>query len=117
MDRGYQLVDPGLALPEANLTDDAQVRCLSYLIKQMDKIAMVPPGILFEIIPVEYLGGPYPCIGMYTEKTEAGDENLTRLSLNIENQISSYVKQIGLERLLELSSGEAITWQEVLRSF
>ena len=62
------------------LSDDAQVRCLSYLLKKiddvltepldilyLDKFIAVPEGVFFEIIPIQYHGGPYPGIGMYTD--------------------------------------------------
>ena len=98
------------------LGDDAQVQCLAYLMRCIYEIVAVPDGVLFDLIPIQYTGGPYTGIGLYTEESVDTDENLCRLSLAIEARLEEYVKHIGLPELLELSSAEEIRWQDVLQS-
>jgi hypothetical protein len=115
--RGYHVVDPGLALPRVALSPDEQVRCLAYLMSRMREIVSVPEGVLYELIPDEYFGGPYPAIGLYTDTFIDTSENLSFLSLVIGEQIEAFIKQIGVDHLLELSAGETVCWQDVLKPY
>lgn len=118
MKRGYDIVDPDLARSALALNYDAQVRCLSYLIGQLSNIVDFPQGVMFEVIPVQHhYGGPYPIIGLYTETPVTSDENLLRLGLAIGDELDAYIKKVGTERLLELSSEETATWQDILSKF
>jgi len=112
--RGYQIVDPGLASPQYSLSDDAQVQCLTYLMRRIPDIASVPQGVLFELISVQYLGGPYPAIGLYTKTPIDTDANLCRLSFAIGEGLERLIERTGVERLMELSSGEDVCWNDVL---
>jgi len=112
--RGYQLVDPGLTQP---LSYDERTRCRSYLMRQIGDIMPVPKGVLFELTPAQYLGGPYPVIGLYTETFVDTDANLCRLSFVLSERLGQFIKQIGLERLLALSSQENVRWDDVLEPY
>ncbi len=96
---------------------DAQVRCLSYLIKRIGDVVAVPSNVRFEIIPAEYLGGPYPAIGMYSVGPAEEDKTPGLNPFFIEERLSAFIQQVGLERLQELSSDETKTWQDILSSF
>ena len=93
------------------------MQCLSYLLKRLDSLVSVPSGVMFEIIPVEYLGGPYPCIGMYAETNRDGGADLTCFAFDIEGQLEAFIQKIGIDQLLESSFEETLRWQEILRRF
>lgn len=112
--RGYQLIDPGLGLPELALDQDTQVRCLSYLMKRLPELVGVPAGVLFELIPAQYLGGPYPAIGLYTQATGGTDEEMNRLAFQITGLLEDYIQHLGIGRLLQLSEEQQDRWQDVL---
>jgi len=112
--RGYQIIDPGLNLP---LSYDTQGRCLSYLMRRIGEITPVPQGVLFELIPVQYLGDPYPAIGLYTETFVDTDANLCRLSFAIGEELERFIEQTGLEHLIERSSAEDVRWSDVLEPY
>lgn len=105
---GYYIIDPGLALPKYALDPDAQVRRLSYLLTIIPEVNLTPQAAKFKIVPDEYLGGPYPAIGMYTEMFVDTAQNLTQLSFTIGDQLASFILETGIERLLELSSKETL---------
>jgi len=98
--QGYVIVDPGLAQPQYGLTDEAQARVLSYLMHHLEGIATLPEGVKFAIIPVQYLGKPYPAIGLYTE-TATGGEELTQFSFALEEKIEDY-RSYAVERELHM---------------
>jgi hypothetical protein len=112
--RGYQLIEPNLGLPELALDPDAQVRCLSYLKQQIPDLIPVPAGVLFELIPAQYLGGPYPAIGLYTAAGVHTASEMACLAFQIMDLLEDQIQQLGHRRLLELSQNEAICWQDVL---
>lgn len=119
---GYALVDPGLAAPWCELSTnyDAQVRCLAYLIRKIPEFFPLPEDIKFEVIPCEYLGGPHPAIGMYSERWKAerdSSEDLTVSSLHMGDRLEAFIAEIGVERLVELSSAEEGRWQDILHRF
>jgi hypothetical protein len=116
MPQGYQLVDPGLGLPEIGLDYDTQVRCLAYLLRDVRKLAQVPTGVQFELIPVQYLGDPYPCIGLFTTTYMDSDDELCDFSLRLSDQLAAYIVVLGVSRLVELSAGEAVCWEAVINS-
>jgi hypothetical protein len=111
---GYYVIDPGLALPMYKIDPDAQVRCLSYLVTRIPEFNLAPKGAKFTIIPDEYLGGPYPAIGMYTETFIDTSEKLTQLSFMIASKLKSLIAEIGLIQLIKFSSSETLRWQDVL---
>jgi len=90
---------------------------MSYLMRQIGDIMPVPKGVLFELTPAQYLGGPYPVIGLYTETFVDTDANLCRLSFVISERLEQFIKHMGLERLLELSSKEDVRWDDVLEPY
>jgi hypothetical protein len=112
--RVHHIIDPGLGLPQVALSPDEQVRCLSYLLRRIPELVEVPPGVHFEVTPAQYLGGPYPAIGLHTDATADQEEDCWPLQMEITQKLEAYVQGLGLERLLELSSAEAISWREVL---
>jgi hypothetical protein len=115
--RGYQIVDPGLALPEVGLSEDAQVRCLAYLAGVLDDLVPLPARIHVDVIPIEYLAGPYPGLGLYTEDSEIDNDALLRLARAAEERLAEFVQQTGVARLEELTRGESLTWSEILGRF
>lgn len=114
-ERGYQIIAPHLGL--SSLTPDTQVRCLSYLIVHMDEIIDIPPGLALRIIPVTYMGGPYPSIGIYSEYDTDLTTQISDIVTSYERLVENYVHKISLERLMELSADETITWREILDQF
>ncbi len=116
MKQGYVIVDPGLAQPRYGLSDEAQARVLAYLMHHLEGIAKLPEGVKFAIIPVQYLGKAYPTIGLYTETTTGREEELTQFSFALEEKIANYIGKIGVSRLLELSSGEQVNWNDTPNS-
>ena len=115
--RGYQLVDPGLATPRSALGKDEQVHCLSYLMRRIKQIMPIPEWVYFELIPAQYTGAPYPCIGLYTHKFIDTNEHLCDLAIAITEQLERLVEEVGLERLMMLSAEENACWQDVLDRF
>jgi len=113
---GYYIVDPGLGLAEMALDLDAQVRCLFYLKEEINQIVSVPSGIFFDVITVQYIGGPGPVLGMYSETMIDTAENMTKLSFLIEESMEAFVNRIGLNELLILSSNESASWRDILQS-
>jgi len=112
--QGYVIVDPGLAQPQYRLTDEAQARVLSYLMHHLEGIATLPEGVKFAIIPVQYLGKPYPAIGLYTETATSREEELTQFSFALEEEIEDYIEKTGAAHLSKLASGEPSYWNKVL---
>lgn len=108
------MIDPGLGLPELGLTDDEQVRCLAYLMRNIRTLAAVPPGVGFEIIPAEYLGGPYPAIGLFTHPHQEAVGDLSPLVSTITDRLQTYIAEIGVQRLLDLSGSEPLRWEKIL---
>ena len=115
-ERGYQVVDPGLASAELGLDPDTQVRILSTLIRRARESHPIPHEIQAEVIPVQYLGRPYPGIGLYTEPGVATDDELADLALWLAAHLETFVREQGVERILDLSSAEPLRWQDVLKS-
>jgi hypothetical protein len=117
MQRGFQVIDPGLVSPRHDLSFDEQTRILSHLIHYLETKTQVPHGIRFCLIPVKYLGPPYPGIGLYAEQPIEGNYNLTRLALNLGEQLERHIEQVGVGQLNRLSHSEAARWADVLSSF
>jgi hypothetical protein len=82
--------------------------------KRIRGYASVPDVLLFEIIPAQYLGGPWPAIGMYSEASVASGIDETLLSITLGDQLRSKFQEIGLENLIAASATETLTWREVL---
>jgi len=114
--QGYVIVDPGLAQPQYRLTDEAQARVLSYLMHHLEGIAELLEGVKFAIISVQYLGKPYPAIGLYTETATGREEELTQFSFALEEGIEEYIGKIGADSLSKLSSGEQVNWNDTPNS-
>lgn len=58
-----------------------------------------------------------PVLGMYTDKQGITDKQMLHIAFNLMDQLTSYIQQIGVDRLLELSSAESILWKDILHSF
>lgn len=123
MPRGYQLLDPiDAATDGSGWTQEEWVRfrygewigCLSYLCNHIHEILEVQPTVGAEVIVGQYIGGPWPCIGLYDDEDSASEEMLCQLSLELFDQMDAYVQNIGLERLRALAKDETLTWQDVL---
>lgn len=116
MRRGYHLVCPDLGAAGQRLSLDDQTRLHSYLIGRIGEVTTVPVGLGFEVIPLRWHhhGEAYPAIGMFAEPGPPAAGDLTVLSLQIEDGLSDLVQRIGLEPLLQLSSGETLRWEDVL---
>lgn len=113
---GYDLIDPGLSLPGTSLTDDERVRCLSYIIGRMKALGfslLVDRRI--EVIPVRYVGAPYPCIGIVKLAAWTASER------NDFNRLERFAQQIagemGIEGLKAASMGIDTTWESVCNRF
>ena len=106
-------------MPESPISRDAdaEVRCLSYLMRRISQLMPIPEGVFFELIPAQYLGGPYPCIGLYTHRFVDTDQSLCRLSFVIGGRLEQFVQDIGIERLLVLSAEEDVCWKDVLEPY
>jgi hypothetical protein len=113
--RGYILIEPDLRLVVSWPDCDTWVHCLSYLVKRIGEGVAIPSGVMFELIPAQYLGGPYPAIGLYTTMYVDTDENLWNLAWKIQEELDTLVAHLGRERLLELSANEAVCWKDVLQ--
>lgn len=77
----------------------------------------IPPEVGLELIPVQYLGGPYPGIGLYSTACVETDEELWELANRITEKLNSQAELLGMASLVELSSAEDIRWQDVLNAF
>ena len=116
MPRGYQLVDPSLNYPEVMLDEDQEVRVLSYLIEHLGDITVVPEGLQFEVLAVQWhYHGPHgPQIGFYPLEEGSDPKSLGHLVLRLSDELRAYAFEVGLDRLLELSAEQPITWADVL---
>ncbi|BDI30784.1 hypothetical protein CCAX7_28350 [Capsulimonas corticalis] len=110
--RGHQLVEPNFV--SSGLDFDTITRLLSYLSKEIYHIAAIPSGVLFEVIPAQFTGGPYPSIGLFTERFVDMDANLCHLSDKLMDDLNGYVNRIGINELIFASMDEQITWEDVL---
>jgi hypothetical protein len=113
---GYTLVLLDFVGGLHGLQGDEAVRCLSYLAKRIDEFTTMPNGLRATIVPAQYLGDPYPAIGLYVDEGfyVADHENVWPLPL--EEKLNDYVQQVGLATLLERAKGEELTWAQVLES-
>lgn len=115
--RGYILVGTSVSLDTALGTeDDTTVRCLSYLIKQFNQIPdlPIPENVDFEIIKAQYVGDPYPSIGMFSVGITQSDAQLTDVSFVMGRVLDQWINEFGLANLVAASAHETLTWQDIL---
>jgi len=113
MARGYQLLDLSLS-DFRELNNDQRAQILSWIIGRIRQLTDVPPGVGFEVIPTQYIGPPYPAIGLYDEGSGKTSNELRRLGVDLMYQLLPYVRREGPATLAKAAEGESITWQEVL---
>ena len=101
-------------MPKLALSEDEEVRCLSYLMRRIKQIMPIPEGACFELIKAQYTGGPFPCIGLYTLTFVDTNKNLCDLAITVGKRLGHLVKEMSVERLLLLSAEEDTCWQDVL---
>lgn len=109
---GYTLVCPNIALPSYGLSDEQQVRCLSYLGKYLLEFGAMPSSATVEVIAAQYYGGPWPAIGVHLE--DPSQIPYLPSPFLLESRLNSYIAEIGIDQLLQLSAHETLTWQDVL---
>lgn len=107
---GCKIIDFGLGYTNPELTYDEQVKCLSWLIRQLPSIYAIPPNSVMKVIPAEFLGGPYPAIGLWAEGR--GYE----IVFSIEELLAELVEKMSVKKLLDLSATETLIWEEVLNT-
>lgn len=114
MVRSYIIIDPGLALPYLHLNYDVQVKCLLYIIDNIIPSLDAPNFFRYEVIPVEYLGGPYPAIGMYTERDYNNWEEANTLAEDMSDKINRIITNIGIDNLHALSKDYTTRWSDIV---
>jgi len=114
---GYYLVCPDLVPGTGGITENQCVKCLCYVIEHMNEVAPIPPEMAFEVISVRWhhVGEPYPVIGIPANgRPELLVPDIAQFSMMLEHKVTEYIERCGLQKLVELSKGEALTWADVL---
>jgi hypothetical protein len=124
MKRPCQLIDPGLTaqglythpVSTLRLTDDDQVKCLSYLAANLGKTADVPAQVQFFVIPV-YRGinpRPYPAIGMFDETGVRPAETMINIAFTLGELLEQHIATVGIDAIMGSAAAQQLTWDEVL---
>ncbi len=113
--KGETLVLPDIGRRDWNLSHDEQVRCLSFLIRNLSNFAQIPEGLKGKVVPVPYPSPThlYPGISLYDE---TGQLDIAQIPhpFEVEERINSFLQSAGKSHLLRASAGEELTWQDVL---
>ena len=113
--QGYFIVCPDIVTPVwYGLDVETLTRCLSYLIKHLDRFGPIPDGLSFGIGPAQYMGQSWPGIAMFRETNTSTTQQLNWLTFDLEDRMNAYIQDIGVDKLVELSAGETMSWAKVL---
>ena len=116
MKRGYHLIDPDLrSTLECKLSDDDRVRILFHLIGIIDRFMPDAECLTFRIIPCQYLGEPYPVMGLQTKDESAPQSGLTAECLQAGNRMNAYLAETGMATVLDRSTPPPDSWEQILR--
>ena len=113
--KGHYLVCPDFGSDGVRLSNDTQTRCLHYIVRHIEDIAALPPGVTLEVISLRWhhAGDAYPALGIPEIDSVRNGEEMTLLAFRLGDQITEFIQRTGLEYLVTLSAAETLTWADV----
>lgn len=102
------------------ITYDEWTRICSYICSHIDDIIQLPEGLEFEVRPIAWhrYGAARPTIIMVSDERFARTPIGSSISESeVHDAIAAYMRNLGIERLRELATGETLRWDTVIHDY
>lgn len=114
MKKGYQVIEPRpLGRLVRSQQFDVAVSFLNWLIQELNAdLGDRLHNVEIEVIPVEYLGGPYPALGVYYKESPHPD-----LSPLIESRVTQILQDRPALAFLDAVQASPVSWQDLVSGY